>query len=377
MTTQSAAPTDAVDVRQALGAACPSVFQGLLTRLTGKALRGQELPARSGVSLLLQAVAWLMAGVAGATWLVVAGHCWIFLPLFWLMTVHGARVLQVQMAHQASHGTLVGTPGRPRPRSNRLLGQGISIALVVENFEVYRRAHLHDHHHPRRLSTDVDPTVRLLKSAGLRAGLSVGELWARLLGSLVSPLFHARRVLTRLCVQFRGAPPACRAASLLYLGALVSAVALTGHWAALLLAWFVPLFPLYEISATLRLAVEHEWPAESFHQAQGDVDHLAMTHAVFCGAAPPERGASPLAWAGWAVRMAGHGLARFLVLVGDTPSHDFHHRHPQDPDWANVIVLRQQELIEDEERGQQVYTERWGLLHAIHQQFRTLAAYKV
>jgi len=364
-----------MDVRQAIAELCPRFMQSFLSRLTGKALPGQEMAVRSGVTLLIQAAIWLVSGAVGASWVVAADQCWFLLPVFWAMSVHGSRTLQVQMIHQAAHGTLVGTRDRPRASANRFLGNVLSTILLVENFDAYRRAHLHDHHHPKRLSTSADPTVSLLRSAGLAPGLSVRKLWLRLVGSLVSPLFHGRRILARLQGQLGGSTMKWRSAALLYLSALLMVAAFTDNLLTLLLAWFVPLFPLYEASATLRLCVEHEWPAESF-QVNGEVDHLAMTHGVFCGSEPPEHKAGLLAWTGWLLRMIGHGLARFLVLVGDTPCHDYHHRHPQEHDWAIVITQRRDDLAADQACGRSVYTERWGILTAIQTQFERLAAWR-
>lgn len=363
------------DVREAIRDYCPRCFQGALTRITGKALPGQPLRRRAGAEELMKAVAWFAAGLLGAAWLVTTGRHLAFLPAFWMMTVHGARTLQVQMIHQAAHGTLVGTKNRPLERLNHALGHLLSIVLLVEGFESYRRSHLHDHHHPRRLSTAVDPTVRLLQSVGLRPGLPVDRLWIRLLISLVSPVFHARRVLARLRSQLGDGPWPRRATALAYLGTLIGLAVAMGNLPALLLAWFVPLFPLYEVSATLRLCVEHEWPAELFAR-HGQVDHLELTHAVFCGARPPAATTSALARVGWAARMAGHALVRFLVLVGDTPCHDYHHRHPQDRDWPNVIIRRQRDSEAEAARGRAVYTEHWGLCSAIQAQFAVLASYQ-
>jgi hypothetical protein len=355
-------------VREAMAVRCRWFPQGLLSRLTGRALPGQAVRRRSRGEALSVAIGWTVAGVAGGLLVAVAGGAWWWLiPVAWAAAVHGARTLQVQMIHQAAHGTLI---GRRRGRLNDCVGRVLSAVLLVEEFTTYRRSHLHLHHPPTKLSTAVDPTVRYLVALGLAPGLGRGVLVWRLITGLLNPVFHLRRVTERIGSHFCGTGPVYRAAVAVYLLGLAFA-----GWAVgwpVLVAWVIPLFPLYEIAAALRLCVEHEWP-------RADAAALPeVTHGVFCGHRPPAAGLPDgrrlIAWACWWAAMGGHALCRWLVLVGDTPCHDYHHDFPQSLEWPNEIELRQRDCDRRAVLGLPPRTEVWGLFDAIDRQFRLLSA---
>ena len=94
-------------------------------------------------------------------------------------------------------------------------------------------------------------------------------------------------------------------------------------------------------------------------------DHTTRRNlAIFLASAPPKKG-DILGWLPWCIRMMGHTLARVFVLVGDTPCHDFHHRHVRSRDWTNYIFARQRDDGLGCPRFPERYSEEWGLLKAI------------
>ena len=58
-------------------------------------------------------------------------------------------------------------------------------------------------------------------------------------------------------------------------------------------------------------------------------------------------------------------FVRMVVLVGDAPCHDYHHRKPASRRWTSYIQARQH----DKEAGSTVfkkgYTDIWGLFRAV------------
>jgi len=74
--------------------------------------------------------------------------------------------------------------------------------------------------------------------------------------------------------------------------------------------------------------------------------------------------------------MSGHFACRWLVLVGDTPCHDYHHDHPQSMDWPNEIELRQRDSDRRMKQGLPARTELWGLFATIDRQFHRLATFE-
>ena len=358
------------DIRLELARVLPAWTQGYLSELSGKALPGQTLPTRGRLELLAFAVAWTVLGTVLAALVSLTPEFHPLLPLAWMMFIHGARVLQVQMVHQAAHGTLVGSPERPRKKANERLGTIISVVLVLERFGLYAPGHMRDHHSRRRLSTDLDPTVRYLRDdLGLAPGMSRLRLWMQLVFSLLSPWFYARRAFKRIASHYVGVSLRYAAIALIAQILTIAAIVAIGDWIALVFAVVIP-FVLYEISVALRLCVEHEWP--SLEPPKSSADASALTRGAFCGARPPRNG-GVLGWLVFCMLMVIAVLERWCVLVADVPCHDRHHEEPQDWGWTDAITARQRDLERREAAGRQTYTEVWGLFHAIDRQFIRLA----
>ncbi|MFE5582459.1 fatty acid desaturase [Kitasatospora sp. NPDC056531] len=353
----------------------PRSTQYLLTIFTGQPLAGQQ-PLRWWTPgfHLLTAVSSMVVGTAvsvAAWWL--SGAWLLLLVPGWAMSLHGMRNLRMMIYHQCSHRNMF-----RRRRLDTAIGIGISSVLVIQNFARYSREHVSDHHAAHHMTLR-DPTVQaMLISLDVHPGMTRRQMWRRLLGKLVNPWFHVTFAVARARSFWHDSASAEKAtATVVYLGAITATV-LTGTWPALLVVWFVPLVLLFQISNTLRLCVKHTFPAPGITEKRGKQYFGSLTNAIFIGEAVPSPGLPPLrrlgAWSKWCARMLlVHAPTRYLVLTGDTVVHDFHHRYPSTPEWANYIFARQADA-EKGSPGWPPYTAEWGLIPAINRVFDSLSA---
>jgi fatty acid desaturase len=345
--------------------------QGLLTWLVGKPYDGQPRSQLSAWHHLASCVIALAIGSTLSTLaLVRAGWFLIFLPLGWALTVHGQRKLRTVIMHQCAHGNFV-----RKPVIDRALGQAISFILVAERFQLYKDSHVGDHHSARHM-TPADPTVAfLIHDVGLRAGDPPGKSWRKLLLTMVSPIYHARLMASRLRSQFRSPSRLYRVAMIVY---LVGHCTLAVAWWPWALFWIMPAIVFYQASTALRLSSRHVFPPRS-PKGGGDQVGRRFTHGIFLADPAPAglsiwTGAGLTAWARWAARMLGvHLPARLVVLVGDGPCHDVHHDYPYHKDWPNYPFVRA-DAVTRPGKGKPPFTEVWGLTSAIQACFVSLSA---
>lgn len=348
-------------------------LQPFLTRLTGVPLSGEVTTKLTPWDHLRGAASFLSCGLLLSAWsaeflrpLTVPT-----LMLGWLFTLHGARKMRTIVMHQAAHRNFVRKEGIDRP-----LGKLISIVLVAEEFDSYRKSHCADHHSSRHQTID-DPTVAFLfNDVHLRPGLSCKQMWTRLLATVVSPAYHARFLWSRFQSHFKGTSNRHRLAFCCYLVAVVAAVSLCGAWNVLVLAWLFPVGILYQVSTAFRLSSEHVFP-EQLPPVRNRATIGAFTLAIFSGApAPAECSSQPvrfLMWIWWWTRILGFHLpCRLAFLPGDGPVHDWHHRHPMSPDWANYIQNRASDAGQIGNTTLS-YSEVWGFHRAIDACFTSLS----
>ncbi|PYC83208.1 stearoyl-CoA 9-desaturase [Streptomyces tateyamensis] len=352
----------------------PRLFDRPLTLLTGRPLDGRHRTAYTPTRHLLNALASMTAGLAAGALALAAGGWWLLLvPAGWAMTLHSARNLRMMVYHQCAHLNMWG-----HKRHDVLLGRAIAALLMIQDFGRYSAEHVADHHALHHMTLR-DPTVQaFLVSLGLRPGMSRRQMWRRMLGRTVSPLFHARFLTARIRSYFHAAAPAWRAGTLVALAAVAALATWLHLWLFVLVAWVVPMSVLYQVSNTFRLCVKHTFPAPDAPVRRGRDYFAGLTNAIFLGEAAPPPGLPAghrlLAWARWWTRMLlVHFPARYLVLTGDTVVHDFHHRAPMSRDWANYLYAR-----EDDHRlghpGWPPYRHVWGLVAAIDLVFDSLRA---
>ena len=355
-----------LDIRQTMSA-LPGWCQPFLTWLTGKALPGQSSRGHSPYYHLIVPAAYLLVGVTASAALASRGlgmHL-ALLPLSWLVTISGARKLQLMIVHQCAHRNFSGNR-----RIDEFVGTAISLLLTIEPFKLYRASHIELHHSQHHMSRRDPTVVFLFERVGVRPGMSKRELWRRLLLTLVSPRYHLAVTAARLRSLGRGSALEITAYALFWSAVLAVTVALNAEL-IFAVTWLVPIVLLYNVSSCLRLASEHRWPDPAAEGASLSRKLYASYSAgIFLGDAAPLpalRGpAAAVAWTRWILRMLFiHLPSRLFVLVGDTPCHDFHHRHPKARGWMNYAYERQKDL-EAGAPGWPPYTEVWGLVPAIN-----------
>ncbi|MFG2947045.1 fatty acid desaturase [Streptomyces adustus] len=350
----------------------PRPLQFPATLFTGKALPGQPSPGWTPGFHLATATVSVVLGTLVGVLALTLGHL-LLLPVGWAATLHGMRNLRMMVYHQCSHRNMY-----RRRRVDRAVGHAVSSLLIIQNFQRYSREHVRDHHAAQHMTLK-DPTVQaFLVSLQLHPGMTRRQMWRRLLLKLVSPRFHFSFAVSRVRSFWSESARSERVSALLLYGTAVTAAVLTGTWQTLLAVWFVPLFPLFQISNTLRLCVKHTFPVPGVVPRHGRGYFSSLTNAIFIGDALPSPelplGRRVGAWTRWTLRLVLlHAPSRYLVLTGDTVVHDFHHRYPAAPQWANYLFARQQDIDAGHE-GWPPYHEVWGLIPAISHVFDSLSA---
>lgn len=346
----------------------PRAVQPFLSWLTAKPASWEtprRLSARHHVALgfgltLGGALLGLALAAAGGLWL-------LLLPFVLVLTTSGLGRLQAVVLHHAAHGTVLAS----RP-GNRRLGRFISAFLLIKRFDDYQREHML-HHSANKLLTDEDEFAQFMFGMmRLEAGRPLAQLKRQVAATLASPLFHLRWFLLRLraCLLCGDARHAALAAAI-WLPQAALAVA-TGQVAAWLLAWVLPVTVLYQLATAGRVLCEHRFPDEALIRARGKAFVCLATTGVFAGRAPTESGFR--AWIFWWCEMLSvHLLSRVLVLVGDAPCHDYHHRRPASRQWADYMHARQQDADEGCPGYPLNYVDSWGLGGTIVRNLATLA----
>lgn len=351
----------------------PSFLQPFLTWLTGKPLLGEVPWNLTPIHHLLASCIPLLLGVAGSSIAVLLLGWWLLLLIpCWMLTVHGSRKLRTMILHQCSHTNFLA-----HKRVDTLLGETISIILMTQNYQEYKREHISDHHSSSHM-TLADPTVQfILVSMGAEAGMTRAQLWGRLWKTIISPRFHLNSLYARLTSHFRGSSWTHRMMMIGYLLGQLGLAVTMQSWLIFLVAWFFPVGILFNVSACVRLSSRHIFPKPGVRQS-GRAVMASFTHGIFIGEAVPPANLPLLhglrAWIIWTLRMLFiHLPTRLFVLVGDGPCHDYHHRYPRSRNWSNYIFARNNDLIAGHP-GWPPYTEVWGLFNAINEVFCSLSA---
>jgi fatty acid desaturase len=364
--------------REAMAARLPGYIQPFLTWLTAKPAPGEAPPARSAMSFVLGALAWVFGGCALTVLPFLLADpalaVWLLVPAGLLATSCGLGIFQVVIFHHCSHGTVFATRDR-----NQKAGRLISSLLLFKRFEDYQREHM-IHHSAKKLLTEEDEFADfVLGLCGLEAGLPKRELWRRVVVNCVSPAFHWRFLSRRVRASMFTGDSAHDWTGRLAWGGAISLTLASGSFGLFLLAWVLPVTILLQIATVFRILVEHSFP-ESQLIAQRDKEFVCHASVgVFPGREPPvERArslAGLLAWtAWWAEMLTVHLFVRLFVLVGDAPCHDFHHRRPATRRWTTYIHARQQDSDAGSPGFPTGYFEAWGLMCAVDRNLASLSA---
>jgi len=344
-----------------------------LTRMSGVPRRGEKGRGASTLQPVLVSMVSLASGVAlAAACAIRGGWALILLPPAWVLTLHGLRNLALTVLHQCAHRAFFGGVRRWNDR----LGDLLAAVSFVQSYRSFRREHL-ECHHPVLMSRD-DPAVRFpIDVLGLRPGASLAMLERRLLGRLVSPLFHLRLLALRGRWWWDEASAWQRGAGILH----VFAVGVIGvfHPLPLLLAWILPLTLLLDLPVALKDCLEHVHPPPG--TPEGEARIPLCTHQIRFGESAPTSSRGPratLCWIRWwLVLLVYHVPARLVFAPGEGVVHDWHHRRPRDPDWPSGILARQVCVEEWHRQGgatfEPPWTHVWGLHAALRENLMSLS----
>ena len=350
----------------------PGWTQHLWTWQTGKALPGQQpLVRHTWATYLGVTLTVFLAGLALSTAVVatMAPFWYLALPVGWLLTVAGERMMVLVIAHQALHRRFSG-----KSATDWFWGETVTVLSVFHTFRDFKVEHF-DHHHRREVfATESDPPVQFLLDLGFRPGMSRKALWRRAWTVFLSPVFYWRGFAGRIGSNLRGGARR-----------LIGFVVWIGWWLSLpfwfphgvlvlVLAFVLPVIFFAQLSALLDRLGEHEWLAPRKPEFGHRFYTASSTSARFCGAPVPARslpaGAQTVAWIRWiAATVAYHLPSRLLVVVGDLPNHDYHHRYPSTPEWTAAAYARQHDIDTGPEGPP--YQEVWGMGAAIDRVFRS------
>jgi hypothetical protein len=286
----------------------------------------------------------------------------------WLLTVHGERLMVLVIAHQALHRRFSGNS-----RWDWYWGETVTVLSVFHTFGDFKEEHFDNHHRREIFATEADPPVQFLIDLGFRPGLPRMALWRRAWRVFLSPVFYWHGFLGRIASNLRGHVWRLLGFAV-WLGWWLSLPFWLPHGALVLpLAFVLPVILFAQLRALLDRLGEHEWLAPRDPEHGHRFYTVANTAARYCGSAIPARGAGPLAWLRWtALTVFYHVPSRLLVVVGDLPNHDYHHRYPSTPEWTTAAYARQHDIDTGPEGPP--YREVWGMGAAIDRMFRSLAS---
>ncbi len=341
----------------------PRGVQRFLTWLTAQPAPGEATRDRSPLQFVAVAV---LQTLLGAVLSVAALRLCPPLAAFGMMlTTAGLGVFQVVVFHHCSHGTVF----KDR-ETNIQVGRLVSAILLFKHFDHYKHEHMLHHSNNKLLTEEDEFADFVFNTCRLEAGVDLAVLRRRVLLNLASPVFHARFAIRRVQAAWGSHDIQHNVVGIAVWTALALLALATAHLTAFLLAWVIPVTVLLQAATVGRILCEHSFPEAELIAARGRDLTCHATGGVFPGMMPPAaRATSPqgaLAWLGWWLNMlVVQVLVRLVVLVGDAPCHDYHHRKPASRRWTDYIHARHN----DAEAGSAVfkadYKETWGLFRAV------------
>ena len=353
----------AANPRLAMHDRLPRWTQPFLTWLTAQPGPDEPNRERSPLHYVAAASLQVLAGVA----LTMAGlHlCIVLIPFGMLLTTAGLGLLQVVVFHHCSHGTVF----KDR-ETNVGVGRFISAILLFKHFDHYKHEHMLHHSNNKLLTEEDEFADFVFNTCELEAGVALPVLRRRVLQGLVSPSFHARFLVRRVRAAWGSQDRRHNLIGMASWGVLTALFFATGHWLSFVLAWVVPVTVLLQAATVGRILCEHSFPDIDIITARGRDLTCHATSGVFPGMMPPSSLANSvsgaLAWLGWWANMLTvQVFVRVVVLVGDAPCHDYHHRKPASRRWTSYIQARHNDKLAGSKTFQTDYSEIWGLFRAV------------
>ena len=352
----------------------PNYIQNFLTWLTGKAIKGQSplFICNKWVHFFVP-FSLFLGGISANFYLLpkFASHEWVLYPMFWIITVAGIRNMVLTIRHECVHNNFV-----VNPKVNKILGEFVTIILLIRTAKAYQHDHVSLHHNSDILCTSQDPHVIYLSKYGLKFGVSKKALWIRLICILLSPSFYIESTYGRIKANILAQNTIRRLSALLYItmwGLILTFSSISFY--QFVLAYAFPVFILSEASAFIETISEHPIPQEEISSRTLKERRLMQAKkswSILSGSALPAH--SRIIWVNiyrkiaWFIKMTGHLLVRLTILPGPLPSHELHHRKPGQYDWRIAFYERQKD-IEANHPGYPPYTEVWGLINALDRVF--------
>ncbi|USE68348.1 hypothetical protein CTT31_04120 [Pseudoalteromonas maricaloris] len=380
---QQSPPTDIRESMVNIGAKLPSIFylgiQQALTEISGKAPK--SLPALIEFSAGHRQMMTLMFVLIGIMMTSLAiSLSWLGIPLYliaFLMISASMRTMQVSFTHYATHGTL-----HRNSKFNDLLGEAYSVFALTTPMWMYKLSHIGGHH--GRLNSVADPDASFFDNWGYKPGKFIEWYWMRTFCLLLSPLYYAKVLISRMRANFlpysvdsvlTTTLPSKRVIRQRQLAAIgfhltLPAIALASGFGTLyLLAYLLPLIVGFAILSLFQNLSEHQ-PKLVRGQNPNLKAETKYTAGRFFGKAyTPE---APLTW--WTYMLFVAMPSKYLV-VGNTElcSHDVHHAAESkfflasDKQWAMAPYVRRNAVSEGA-----VFKENWGFKATIEHSFHSL-----
>lgn len=371
--------TTSDDPRTELFQRLPVWTQPIISWISGAPAPGETYRARAPIEPVIDAVARMSVGaglsLAGLGALPTSPALALLLLFVGaVLTVSGLGIVQVVVFHYCSHDAVF------RDRTHNLgVGRAISVLFAFKYFDHYRREHI-QHHRAQKLITEEDEFASfIINVCGMRPGMSQAMLWTRLCLILASPAFHLKFLRLRIVGNFPRENRRHGALFVAFWALLLAIVAATGVWMEFLVAWIVPLTFFLQAATIFRILCEHRFPNQRLLAVRGKALIAEATTGVFAAKRPPVRGdvgaVNFARWALWWLDLATVQLfVRLVVLVGDAPAHDFHHRRPGAKNWANALHARDADKRGGAPGYPSNYIDVWGLGAAIDLNIQALAA---
>jgi hypothetical protein len=273
------------------------------------------------------------------------------------------RRFQVEYGHHASHATFV----RGDRARNRFIHELCTTLALCQNGHEYRKDHL-EHHDRQVFTTMEDADAIFLHRFGFRPGRSRRALWWTLAWTVVSPRFHACFGWARIKSTFLTREHwRWGLASVAWLAVLAGAVMVLPLWIALLTI-VLPITLFYQASALVQFLTEHAWMVTERAPREPQAYADRCWGRFFGDPLPESRGsvaARLRAWTVWLARLVFlHYPARYAIVVGDMPAHDWHHLCPvlqvSSHTWPTGIYERQKAVDSGDVLGMGT-RELWGM----------------